>query len=726
VSKVYDCVGLFPVVDNPYRRVELVEALSRKAPSSHPNDLMAVISIVRNFRKDTERENAEVITGPRGVNNWLGLPFWVQLKVWPDDYEVRERVSPLVQELIWAGVDKVKAKGWERKAPKKKGLDVYERCVNRVSDWPSVMADDSSQRDGVVIRSDKYRRLVALDFETDGGWLIKAKPTCLSVSDGDGMSICIYDQTPDDRAVVMSESLDRGKALWDQIVGGYPNVIPVVHQANSDFSFAKGLGWNVPTDADKFEDTLLMAFSAGEKWTDDKASLGLKVLQKKYLHTDRPTLTDFIPAARLKKMGTLGADVNLMSYYGQQDSKGTVQLPDVLRDKVVENIYTLEKSLVSVVMDMEEAGFPLDPEVLQRLSVSAAFGKSQILQWMRDAGLKIDNVNSNPQCASVIYDQCGLQSSFGRSTGKEAMQELWWHPVAKRLRSWRILDSLEGEADALLAQFYEGGIAYTTFNQAGGSTGRFSSSNPINLQNKTGTLRKAFVSGDVQQAVFRADYAQIELRIAATLAQDEAMLGAIREGRSLHRDLHASLVNDAGLTWLKYDQVKTFDFSLFYGGDVERIRTVLNCDKETAHNVMKAVEDKWYQAMAWRNDILHETQDNGGVNFSMIGRKFLYPLLFTDDLEMRGHTERTVVNKPIQGTGADCIKLAMQQGHFYLKRKYGAQVRLTVHDELTGTVPWESIEEFKADLREIMLEVEPRVPLDVEIGFGNNWLGAKH
>lgn len=722
MTKVYDCEGLFPAVDSITRRLRLAELISKDGTSNYVTSISSIMEKVRSLRGQ-EQSEIIVTTGPQGIDNWLGLPFWVQLKVWPDDYVVRERVSPLIQELIWAGVSKTKAKQWEKKPPVK-GRDIYDRSVQSVGLWGS-----SVQRSGdesISIKSDGISSgvasLVALDFETDGGWLFKARPTALSVSDGQ-QSICIYDETPDDKAVIMRDSLAKGKSIWEQVVES--SAIPVVHSANSDFSFAKGLGWKVPTEADQFEDTLLMAFSAGEKWTDDKQSLGLKVLQKKYLHQDRPTLTDFIPVSRLKKQGTLGADTGLMSYYGIQDTEGTRGLVEVLRPNVVENIYRLEKSLVPVIMDMEEAGFPLDPEVLMRISKAATKGKASIHAWCREAGLKVDNFNSTPQVSNLIYDQCGLQSSFGRSTGKEAMQELWWHPVAKRVRSWRKLDSLGDEADALLTQFYEGGIAYTTFNQAGGSTGRFSSSNPINLQNKTGTLRKAFISGDKAQAVFRADYAQIELRIAATLAQDEAMLSAIREGRSLHRDLHASLVNDAGLTWLKYDQVKTFDFSLFYGGDVDRIRTVLNCDKETAARVMKAVEDKWYQAMAWRKDVLAETQDAGGVNYSMIGRKFLYPLLFTDDLEMRGHTERTAVNKPIQGTGADCIKVAMRDAHFYLKRKYGSQVRLTVHDELVGSTPWESINDFKKDLLEIMKEAEPRVPLDVEIGFGNNWFEAK-
>jgi DNA polymerase I-like protein with 3'-5' exonuclease and polymerase domains len=634
-----------------------------------------------------EPHEVSVWTGPLGIENWLGLPLWVRLVVYPDGYEVKARVSPSVQEYIWSGLNKLKAKN----KVKKDG-----EFVSWGDKWQPVEPTFTLQP---TLLPQVQR--VALDFETDAQWKFKAQPTGLAISDG--------------QQQYWMEGL-TGEQAWNKVL---VEQTPVFHGGVYDQAVAMGQGWQRPTE---FEDTELLAFSAGEKWTDDARTLGLKVLAKTYLNREMRELKDFIPAAQFKRQGTVGADVVALAQYAKEDARATLDLLPILMDKTHKKTYELEKTLVPVVLNMERAGFPLDEGQLVTIRDAAVKGMDGITNWIYSVVGWSGNLRSPDQVASLVFDRLGLRSSLGRSTSKEAMQELKWHPVCKRVRAWRKLNSLRQEAEALLAQYYEGGYAYTNFNQAGASTGRFTSRNPINLQNKTSTLRKAFIAESASEVVYRADYSQIELRVAATLSNDQTMLQAIREGRSLHKDLHTQLTG-LGII-VPYEKVKTFDFSLFYGADVDRVMLVLDCNKEQAVYVIDGVSAAWSEAMAWRKKVVQLAKDAGGFNTSLDGRPYYYPLLFSDDMSVRSHTERTVVNKPIQGTALDCLKKAMV-GVPELHAKYGGQMRLTVHDEVCGTVPKESMEEFSRELRCVMLEAEPRIPLDVEIGFGDSWKTAK-
>ncbi len=677
--------------------------LKRKYLSVDYADMFDVKGLTLHLRR-SKPSSVRVVTGPEGIKHWLGLPTWVTLWVWPDNYEVHERVSPLVQELIWAGIDKVKAKQWEKKPPKKLGYDIYLLSYNTSMQWPELY-------DGGVERIEEllpYGEYIALDFETDAQYKFRAITTGLAAA-SNGQSVFAGYYRYDG-------GVDVQRRGWESAIS---SSTPVFHNAAFDIGVAKGKGWTVPT---VFEDTMLAAFSAGEKWREDRGLIGLKHLAKKYLGWDMKELSDLVPDGQMKKYGTLNVDPQALAQYAKEDARATLELLPILKDKAPENIYQLEKDLVPVVLEIEEAGFPLAQGPLLSIIDSANEGMGNIQNWLTEACGWSGNMNSPAQVSTLVYDQLGLKGSYGRSVGKEAMAELSWHPVCKRIRAWNKLESLHNEAMALNMQYIECGYAYTNFNQTGASTGRFSSSSPINLQNKTNTLRKAFVARDKGEVVYRADYAQIELRIPAAWSGDKNMLAAITSGESLHKNLH-KMILERGIR-ISYAQVKTFDFALFYGADVPRVMEVVHCTQEQAEDIISAVESSWEEAMAWRATQIQLAKDNLGWNYSMCGRPFWHPDLFSTDFKAYSHATRTAVNKPIQGTAADIMKQALL-GVPELHRKYGGKARLTVHDEIAGTIPLENWELFKRDLRAVMLEAEPRVPLEVEIGYGKNWKEAK-
>lgn len=646
-----------------------------------------------------------IYTGPSGLSQWLALPQWVKLMVYPDNYYAKDRVAPVVQELIWQGMNKGEASKLVKAPPKTYGNGKLYKLNDAnwaASEWPNEYTYTPPPF-SLPLQLIPNSIPVALDFETGGGWKFKTQISGLAVGIG-GSTWWITDE-------------EQAKNTWEQSI---QEGRPIYHGGNYDLAVAKSRGWALPVE---YDDTLLMAFSGGEKTDDNERTLGLKVLANKYLHRSMRELRDFIGDTEFKRSGTLKADPLILAQYAQEDIRATLDLLPILRERMHRPTYELEMDIAPIVLGMDEVGFNADTKVLSNLAAWAERGMEAIEAWLQYNCSWAGNIGSVPQVQALLFDRLGLQSSLGRSTSKEALEELHWHPVAKRIRAWRRLESLKQEADTLLAQYIIDGRMHTTFFQYGGSTGRFSSGDPINLQNKRITLRKAFVADDDKSEwVYAADYGQIELRIPAYLANDKAMLQAIKEGRSLHKDLHTQL-RELGIN-IEYIDVKRFDFGVFYGAEIEKIADILHCDLVMAGEIMDGLMSAWPEAMAWRKKVLQETYDNGNYNCSMRGRPYYYPGLDSPDFNIRSHTERAAVNRIIQGTAADVMKLAIK-GIPELHKKYGGKLRLTVHDEVVGTIPKENAEAFVRDLRMVMLEAEPLIPLAVEIGLGKSWKEAK-
>ena len=681
-------------------------------------DTAQIREAVNSFRS-VEPGNVVVYTGPMGRDKWLAVPVWVRVLVWPDGYEYKERTTePVVQELIWGyGYTRQQAKAIQAKPPVKgEKAEHYASATEMVCSWSTNYSRVPDNVIDVVSGTQSSwlgdKPLVALDFETDGRWKFDCLTTGLAVAGQNGNRYFVGHWQE------QGDYLGRQRDAWNDAARTGSIVF---HNAPFDVAVAKGKGWKIP---ERYDDTLLMAFCAGEKYTDDRSLLGLKHLAYKYLGRKMRELEDFIPKKQLKESGTKYADAVALAEYAKEDARATLDLYHVFKGKYNERVYQLELDVVPVLHDMEDAGFNIDPNHMTKVMNAASSGMQGIERWLEAACGWKGNVNSTQQVAVLLYDKLGLRSSYGRGTGKEPLVELGWHPVAKRIRAWRKFDSLYEEAEKRLALWKDMGKVVCNFNQYGAGTGRFSSSDPVNEQNVTALLREAYIPDEDERAcvVYRADYAQIELRIAAVMSGDEAMLAAIRDGVSLHRSLH-KLITDFGVQ-VHYDDVKKFDFTFFYGGEVQRVQEALRCSEEKAQTIMDAVLNAWPRAMAWRKEVVRDARENGGHNTTLLGRDFYYPLADSHDMKLRTHAERTMVNKPVQGTGADVMKLALREVPA-LHKRYGGKMRRTVHDEIVGTIPLESWPGFSRELRSAMLEVEPRIPLDVEIGYGANWKAAK-
>jgi DNA polymerase-1 len=307
--------------------------------------------------------------------------------------------------------------------------------------------------------------------------------------------------------------------------------------------------------------------------------------------------------------------------------------------------------------------------------------------------------------------------------------------IAARVLDWRQLSKLKSTyTDALQAQINpETGRVHTSYSLTGAQTGRLSSTDP-NLQNipirtEIGRqIRDAFVA-EPGNVLLAADYSQIELRLAAHMADVPALKEAFATGADIHSLTAQELFGEVNRD--TRGRAKTINFAILYGISRWGLAGRLDVTADEA----QAMIDRYFERFPGINNYIAETIEGArerGYTTTLFGRKTHFPRLTSKIQHERQGAERAAINAPIQGTSADIIKRAMARMCSALEREGLGAVRMLmqVHDELVFEVPEAEVEPASTVIRAVMERAaEPAVtlsvPLGVDIGTGPNW-GAAH
>ena len=277
---------------------------------------------------------------------------------------------------------------------------------------------------------------------------------------------------------------------------------------------------------------------------------------------------------------------------------------------------------------------------------------------------------------------------------------------------------------------------HTTFHQTVTATGRLSSGDP-NLQNipiRTDLgkeIRKAFIPSE-GKVLLSADYSQIELRLFAFLSKDEKMLQFFAHGGDVHRHTAATMfgLEESAITDDQRRAAKTINYGISYGMSAFRLGNELSIEFGEARAFINTYFETFPGVKNFMEETLNFASQNGYVK-TMYGRRRPAPELYgktPDKITNLSHPSRFAINAVVQGTAADIIKIAMLKVQELINKSYKDDVSmiLQVHDELLFEVTPSAVETFKKDLAETMSSVaQLDIPLDVEIGVGENW-GEAH
>lgn len=401
----------------------------------------------------------------------------------------------------------------------------------------------------------------------------------------------------------------------------------------------------------------------------------------------------------------------------------------------------VEMPLVNALAAMETEGVRVDEEVLKKLSdaLKTDIEKAQ-KEIYKIAGVEF-NIGSPKQLGEVLFDKMKLLDKAKKTktgqyaTGEDVLQKLAAdHDIARKILEYREYEKLRSTyVDALPKMMSKtDGRIHSDFRQAVAATGRLSSNNP-NLQNipirteRGRQVRGAFVPRSKDFLFMSADYSQIELRIAASFAKDETMIDAFRNKRDIHTTTAAKVFKVAldKVTPDMRRKAKEVNFGILYGSTAFGLSQNLNISRTEAAEIIESYFKEFWAIKRYMDNSINEAREKEYVE-TILGRRRYLRDINSRNITTRGFAERNAINAPIQGSAADIIKIAMVNIHRWLqKEKLRSRMILQVHDELVFDLHKKEQDVVKTKVIELMKHaVILDVPMEVEVGIGENWLEA--
>lgn len=473
---------------------------------------------------------------------------------------------------------------------------------------------------------------------------------------------------------------------------------------------------------------------------------GMDYLSETYLGYTPVPIEDLI-GKKGKAQGSM-RDVELekIKEYAAEDADITLQLKHKLAplvqhlevDKVLQEI---EHPLIEVLAAMEFEGVKIDERFLNNFSKELERDMLKVREEIHTlAGIDF-NMDSPKQLADVLYGHMklpfeGKKTSTGHlSTNEDALQLLKkHHPIAEKILDYREITKLKSTyVDALPRMIHPAtGRVHTSFRQAIAATGRLSSDNP-NLQNipirsqRGQEVRKAFIARDENYVLISADYSQIELRIVAELSGDEKMTEAFEKKIDIHSATAAKVYGvplEEVTKEMRY-KAKSVNFGIIYGQGAFGLAENIGVSRTEAKEIIENYFLQFPKIKEYMNRNIQFAREHGYVQ-TIKGRRRYLKDINSKNFTVRSFAERNAINSPVQGSAADLIKLAMIDIHReFSQRKLKSKMTLQVHDELVFDAHRDEVEIIKPIIYEKMVNaIKTKVPIEAEIGMGENWLEA--
>ena len=431
--------------------------------------------------------------------------------------------------------------------------------------------------------------------------------------------------------------------------------------------------------------------------------------------------------------------------YAAEDADITLQLhqnlwPELQQNKKLQHVYeTLEIPLLSVLSQIERNGVMVDADMLGQQSHELESRLGELEQQAHDQAKQTFNIGSPKQIQKILYEDMQLpilaKTPKGQpSTAESVLQELAQdYDLPRLILEYRSLSKLKSTyTDKLPGQINAStGRVHTSYHQAVAATGRLSSSDP-NLQNipirteEGRRIRQAFIAPE-NCVLLAADYSQIELRIMAHLSQDKGLLEAFSQNEDIHRKTAAEVFATTP-DEVSNDQrraAKAINFGLIYGMSPFGLAKQLGITRGEAKDYVDRYFEHYPDVKNYMEITREQAREQGYVE-TVFGRRLYLPEINARNAARRQYAERTAINAPMQGTAADIIKRAMIDIQNYLNKNYpDIKLIMQVHDELVFEIPENKVKMLEPEIRNIMTHaVELSVPLQVDIGTGNNWDAA--
>ncbi|MET0362411.1 MAG: DNA polymerase I [Sphingobium sp.] len=588
-----------------------------------------------------------------------------------------------------------------------------------------------------------HEGVVAVDTETDRLDSMESGLVGISLSTGPGRAcyIPLAHRSADDMfgEIPPQIPLDTAIALLKPLLAD-DSVLKVGHNLKYDLNVLARHGLEVTP----IEDSMVMSFNldAGKSLSghgmDEAASIHLQ-----------HTCISFkdVTGTGKKQISFAHVPLDKATAYAAEDAEITWRLwhklgPRLPAERATRVYQLVDRPLIPVVAGMERHGIKVDRNELSRLSGSFSQSIAGLEAEIYELAGHAFTIGSPQQLGVVLFEEMGLKGgkkgkSGAYSTDVTVLEKLKAEgsAICGLVLEWRQLSKLKSTyTDALQQQINpDTGRVHTSYSLTGAQTGRLSSTDP-NLQNipirtEIGRqIRHAFVA-EPGNVILAADYSQIELRLAAHMADVPALKEAFEAGEDIHNRTALELWGEVNRD--TRGRAKTINFAILYGISRWGLAARLEITADEAQDMISRYYERFPGISIYISETLEKARANGFTE-TLFGRKTWFPRIRAPIQHERQGAERAAINAPIQGTSADIIKRAMVRMGPALERAGLNRVRmlLQVHDELVFELPEGDVDAASAVIRGVMESaaepiVKLSVPLGVEIGTGASW-GAAH
>jgi DNA polymerase-1 len=595
-----------------------------------------------------------------------------------------------------------------------------------------VVNDEKSLRD--LVERLNSANLISFDTETTSTNQMQAHLVGISVAiNGDeGWYIPVGHQVAPGQQLPVNKVIEALRGSFTD-----PKIQKVGHNINYDLIM---LARNGLRPAPLTFDTMIA------EWLTNPTShnLGLKNLAWVRLDFRMTEITELIGTGR-KQITMDQVPIEKAAPYAAMDAIAVVRLLPGLQEELKSNsalklFEEIEMPLVPVIADMEMAGIALDIDFLKKMSKELQTRLYELENQVYEHVGERFNINSTQQLADALFNRLKLvppdrtrRTDAGTfSTSAEVLESLKGkHPIIDQLLEYRELSKLKSTyLDALPEEVNPAtGRVHTSYNQTGSVTGRIASSEP-NLQNipiRTDLgrqVRQAFIAED-GKILLSVDYSQVELRIAAHMSNDQAMLAAFRADQDIHTATAAAILGKTldKVTKTERRNAKAINFGLLYGMSPYGLTRSSDLTLAEAEDFVEAYFKQFPGVKSYLDNMRRLAASQGYVE-TLLGRRRYFPGLKSGgNPATRAREEREAINAPIQGTAADIMKIAMIRVAGALKEnEFNGRMLLQVHDELVLECPQKELKKTAQIVRTMMENAYNLViPLKTEARHGHNW-----
>lgn len=534
---------------------------------------------------------------------------------------------------------------------------------------------------------------------------------------------------------VTSETAGRLYQIQEQYLSG--QALLIGHDLKTQLLALRAYGF---FPQGRFEDTMIAHYLLMPDMGHS-----IEALAQHYLSLPLMSFEELIAPQKATRLDLLLLDPERLKAFTVARAIATRQLECYLIPKLEERqqlhlLHELEMPLMPILMNMELEGVRLDEVELAKQDKAFVQAMNELEAEVQTLAGQPFNVNSPRQIGEILFDHLQLDSKAkktksGTYTTSEEVLEKYRdkHPIIAKILDYRGLKKLHSTyITALPALADITGHVHTSFNQTIAATGRLSSSNP-NIQNipirteQGRAIRAAFIPEE-GCTFLSADYSQIELRLMAHFSRDPHLIEAFVSGMDVHQATAARIAGVAldDVTSDMRRNAKTANFGIIYGISAFGLSERLGISRAEAKSLITGYFSSYPGVKTYMDQVIAKAREHKYVE-TLMGRRRYLSDIDSQNAIVRGYAERNAVNAPLQGTAADIIKVAMISIDKEIKaRGLKSRMILQVHDELNFNVPMHELEEMQELVRRCMEDAGKGllVPLEVGIGWGQNWLEA--